>query len=303
MVGKALVIGGAGFLGSGIVAELVRADWQVASLGRGNKPNREARVRFIQADRHAPGGLGAALGGEVFDLVVDCAAYQQPDAEDAVATFARTAGHYVFISTDFVYAPTIDGGFPIEEDAPKEQRLPYGTGKLACEAVLTRAWQERRFPGTTLRPPHIIGAGSLLGSGSVQGRDAQLVEHLRAGTDLTLIAEGQLLIQPVWNRQVGAGIAHLAGNERAFGEIFNGAGGECVTTRRYYALIAELLGVPLRFDAISLDDYLARWPDKAPFARHRCYSLRHLEERTGYRPHLPLRDALAQTLAGLREGR
>src|SRR5436190_7176913 len=178
--------------------------------------------------------LAGALAGRRFELVVDCAAYQRPDAEGAVATFAGQTDHYVFVSTDFTYSPSIEGPFPIQEDAPKETERPYGTGKLDCEAVLRRAWKERRFPFTALRPPHIVGAGKELGSGSVQGRDPLLLQHVRAGTDLTLLAEGQLLIQPVWNREVGTCIAHLAGNERAFGQAFNCMGPDCVTTHRYY---------------------------------------------------------------------
>lgn len=296
MAGAALVIGGAGFLGTGIVQELQAAGWTVTALGRGRKQNSVAGVAFLQADRTQPGALAGALEGRHFDLVVDCAAYQQADAEGAVATFAGQTGHYVFISTDFTYAPSIEGPFPIKEDAPKETQRSYGVGKLACEAVLHRAWEAQHFPGTALRPPHIMGAGKELGSGTVQGRDTQLLTHLREGRDVTLLAEGQLLIQPVWNREVGRCIAHLAGNARAFGQVFNCTSPDCVTTRVYYQMIADTLGVPLRADSMSVADYLARWPDRAPFARHRIYDLTHLRETTGYIPHLPLKDAIAETV-------
>ncbi|MGH2352836.1 MAG: NAD-dependent epimerase/dehydratase family protein [Chloroflexota bacterium] len=302
-VGQALVIGGTGFLGTAIVRELQGAGCVVTSLGRGRKANTVEGVEFIQADRAEHGAMAAALGQRRFDLVVDCAAYRRAEAEDAVATFAGTAGHYVFISTDFVYAPEIEGPFPITEDAPKERERPYGVGKLECEAVLAEGWETQRFPSTTLRPPHIMGAGKELGSGTVQGRDPHLLEHLRAGTDVTLLAEGQLLIQPVWNREVGTCIAHLAGNERAFGQVFNCTGPDCVTTRRYYQLIADRLGVPLRADSMDVREYLARWPEKAPFARHRLYDLSRLQAVTGYRPRWRLEAAIAETVAWTENGR
>src|SRR5688572_9211598 len=172
--GSALVIGGAGFLGTGIVRELVAAGWHVTALGRGNKPLLVDGVSFVRADRATPGALAKSLEGRTFELVVDCAAYKGPDAADAIDTFAGKTSHYVFISTDFVYSPRIEGPFPIKEDAPKDAMLPYATGKLACEALLTRAWNERKLPFTTLRPPHIMGAGNVLGSGTVQGRDKSL---------------------------------------------------------------------------------------------------------------------------------
>ncbi len=296
MARTALVIGGAGFLGTGIVRELKEAGWSITSLGRGRKVNRVPGVEFIQADRSQPGALASAVGSTRYDLVVDCAAYQRPDAENAVATFAGKTGHYVFISTDFVYSPTNDGQFPLTEDAPKETERSYGTGKLACEAVLARAWEDQRFPATTLRPPHIMGAGKELGTGTVQGRDPQLLAHLRAGTDVTLLGEGLLLIQPVWNREVGTCIAHLAGNARAHGQVFNCMGPDCVTTQRYYQLVADRLGVPLRTTSMDVSEYLARWPDRAPFARHRVYDLRHLTDVTGYQPRWRLADAIAETV-------
>ncbi len=258
MTRDALVIGGTGFLGTGIVRALRAAGWSVTSAGRGRKQQTVADVSFLQVDRAQPGALAQALGQQRFDLVVDCAAYQRPDVEDAIATFAGRTGHYVFISTDFVYAPSIEGPFPIGEDAPKEQKHTYGVGKVACEAALSEAWQASRFPCTTLRPPHIVGAGKELGTGSVQGRDTALLEHLRNGTGLTLLAEGLLVIQPVWNREVGACITHIAGMEGAFGGVFNCAGPDRYTSRCYYQMIADRLGVPLRAESMTVGECLRR---------------------------------------------
>src|SRR5438552_2029810 len=80
MAKQALIIGGAGFLGTGVVKELQAAGWRVTSLGRGRKQNTVSGVNFIPADRQEPGALARAIEGQRFDLVVDCAAYQRPDA-------------------------------------------------------------------------------------------------------------------------------------------------------------------------------------------------------------------------------
>ena len=58
--GSALVIGGAGFLGTGIVRELLAAGWHVTALGRRNKPLLVDGVPYLRADRATPGALAQA---------------------------------------------------------------------------------------------------------------------------------------------------------------------------------------------------------------------------------------------------
>ena len=130
-----------------------------------------------------------------------------------------------------------------------------------------------------------------------------MLERLRAGDPegITLLAEGQLLIQPVWNREVGACIAHIAGDERALGQVFNCTGPDCVTTRRYYQLIADRLGVPLQAGSLDTRAYLERWPERAPFARHRIYDTSRLTTAAGYRPRFRLEEAIAETVAWMEQ--
>jgi nucleoside-diphosphate-sugar epimerase len=294
----ALVIGGTGFLGAAIAHELREKGWRCAVSGRGNKPA-PAGFEMIVADHAAPGGLATAFAGRTFDLVVDCACYKPNEADEAVAAFAGRCGHFVFISTDFVYVAHDDLRLPIDEDAPKQTVAPYGVGKLACEAILHRAAADGRLNVTTLRPPHIMGAGKNLGCDFAAMRDGQVLQKLRDGATV-LTAEGQLLVQPVWNREVGWICDHIAGNPATFGEVFNCCGPDCVTTRRYYELIAERLGVPFRFTSVSVDELKRTKPDAAPVIRHRVYDLSRLRQIAGYMPRGRIEDAIDETLAWMR---
>ncbi len=289
---KTLVIGGTGFLGSGITSVLAECGHQVELMARGNKANGFPQLPFLVCDRSDPAAFAAALGGATFDLVVDCAGYKGADIAAVLPTLAGGIGHFIFISTDFTYSPHIVE-IPIREDAPKETQRPYGVGKLECEKLLL---ESAKLSVTILRPPHILGAGKELGVGSVDGRDKDLLRKMRAGSPITLIAEGLLAIQPVMHREIGQAIAHFAGNPRAFGRAFNMVGPDCVTVRRYYELIAEKLGVTPKWDTMTREEFLRRWPDKAPFARHRIYDPTALIETTGYRPHIPLGVAIAETV-------
>lgn len=294
---RALIIGGTGFLGAAIVRALSEAGWNVTNLARGRQAAPFADVPLLIADRAQPGELARATQPHDFDLVVDCAAYQEAHVAAAIQAFAGRTRLYVFISTDFVYAAAPDAKFPVVEDAPKQRDVPYAAGKLDCEAALLQAWNEQQFPATILRPPHILGAGKALGCDPLVMREAGLLNDMRNGRELPLLAEGQLLVQPVWNREVGSCIAHLAAIEgqECCGQIFNCAGPDAITTRRYYEIIAEYLGVPLRFRSVAMSDFVQQSPDKAHIARHRIYDLSRLQEVTGYKPHLRVEDAIGET--------
>lgn len=290
-----LLIGGSGFVGHA-VAELFlsRAD-TVYSLTRGNKPNPPG-VESLVGDRSDLQSFAAAIKGRDYELVIDITAMNAEHVHAVLPPLQDRCGHYFLISTDFVYATDIET-FPIDERAPKDTESPYAKGKLAAEKAL----EEYRIPTTALRPPHIIGKGKELGTGSVQGRDKGLLRFMRAGTGLTLIAEGEYLIAPVWTKQIALAIAACALKSTTFGQVMNCPGGDIVTTRQYYKLIADRLGIPLRYDTISGEEYRRDNPDKRAFARHRIYDTTKLRELAGYTPAPMLEDAIDETVAWMEE--
>ena len=66
-----LVIGGTGFVGQTLVAELLKAGHSVAVMHRRAKHNLGRRVRNIVADRNDGQAVRTALAGSNFDLVFD----------------------------------------------------------------------------------------------------------------------------------------------------------------------------------------------------------------------------------------
>lgn len=292
----ALVIGGTGFLGTAIAGRLHADGYAVTVLSRGTLPQTTHGVNLLVADREQPGRVKAAAAGKRFDLVVDCVAYKGEDFTDALDAFTRNAGHYVFIGTDFVYALEASERLPIAEEAPLAAASAYAAGKLAIEEGLRVAHDAENFPGTILRPPHLLGAGRPAGCNSVLGRDAELTRRLKRNEPIELIAEGQLIIQPASIRDVAACVAHIAGKPETFGQTFNIAGPDAVTTETYYRLIAKQLGVELTYTSIPLSVFRQKHPQPAPFARHRMYDLSHLKEVTGFEPKVGIEDALRETV-------
>jgi nucleoside-diphosphate-sugar epimerase len=100
----------------------------------------------------------------------------------------------------------------------------------------------------------------------------------------------------VWTREIANCIAHIAGMEQSFGHIFNFAGPDAVTAKRYYEIVAGLLGVELQFSSVPLHTFLQHKPNDVHYARHRIYDTSRLTQVTGYKPQLKLEDALKETL-------
>lgn len=292
---RVLIIGGSGFVGSALCEELSRLGHAVTSLSRGRMPVSQHATSLV-ADRAEPAAVRTAIGDRVFDLVIDTCTYTADDARNALSAIQGRCGHYVFISTDFVYVAHDDLRLPIDEHARTHTQTPYAAGKLAAEQVFREAFERDGFPITTLRPPHVLGAGKNLGSDFTSIRDGRILDKLRAGTGTTLLEGGQLLLQPVWHREIAWCCDAIAGKRSAMGEVFNLAGPDCITTRRYYQLIADALQVPLKFESVSLDIFTAAHPDRAPMTRHRIYSTEKLTRLTGYQPRGRVEDAIQETL-------
>ncbi len=294
-----LVIGGTGFLSGTVVREAQSAGHAVTILTRGSRPAPPG-VEALVADRSDGPSVSAALGERQFDAVIDCIGFHSPDAAQDLAVCNGRAGRLVFISTDFVY-----GGeprrLPLTEAAPTDSLNDYGRNKRACEELLLRNGPAAGIAVTVLRPPHILGAGSHLGTGSLQGRDPMLIDRMRQAAPVLLLDGGTLLIQPIAAADVArAALAALA-TPAAGGAIYNIAGPDGVTTRRYYELIADLLGVELHVLSLPASLWVAAHPDRAPFAQHRLYSTTALTRDTGFTPGVSLRAMQEDTIRWLEE--
>src|SRR5579859_419640 len=240
---KLLIIGGTGFLSSALVAESLAAGHEVTIVTRGRRTCASAPdVRQIIADRSDRPAFQSAVQGQEFDAVLDAICFTPEQAQQDIDCFAGRAGRLVMISTDFVYSVG-PHPLPIPEEASRDAPTDYGRNKAKAEDVLFGATEN--LPVTVLRPPHIVGAGGLLGTGSLQGRDPALPARLRRGEPIVLLDGGALLIQPADRCDIARASLAVLQTPNTIARAYNVAGPEAVTTRRYYEIIAEALEVPL----------------------------------------------------------
>ena len=289
---RALVIGGAGFVGTAACKELMRRGVETIAAGRKERPY-GTFTSYVAFDRADEEQLARVLEQTRPDVLLDLACYRPAEVE-AVARRFRGA-RYVFVSTG-VYPPLHgrrareEDFHPLEGEPPAE--LDYRDGKRWCETVLSR---HDDLPWTVVRPPAIFGPGD---------------HTLRIAAYIQRVEDGGPLLVPVetyertanlaWVRDVGFACA-LACDLRkdARGKAYNVAF-EDVSLRDLIEAIAQALGTEAKMHPVPFD----RLPEGAsPYgldpARHSGYDITRARDELGFEPSA-LEDALAETLAWYR---
>jgi nucleoside-diphosphate-sugar epimerase len=272
-----LNIGGSGFLSGTITRAALAAGHTVTVITRGQRPLPPGVQAMVvdRKDRVAFANQIAAQPGD-WDLVIDSIGMEPGDAEQDLQAFAGRCGAFVFISTDFVYDPSLRK-VPQSEDDAFYTGQDYGARKRACEEVFLNG-QPGRIPWTVLRPCHIYGPGSQLGCLPLHGRDKELISRLRAGETLKLVGGGEFLQQPIYAEDIAkVALAVPDFQPTVRGQIFNVAGPDIVPSREYYQIVADVLGVPLTVEAVDVAAHLAANPGAAPFCCDRVYDLAKLK--------------------------
>lgn len=177
---KLLVMGGAGYIGSVVAAQLLAAGHEVTvadNLSRGHRDAVPAPASFVEADLLDPASLHTLLAPG-FDAVLHFAALSLVAESVAEPTLyyranvggtvnlldaMRTAGvaRLVFSSTAAVYGEP--AAVPIPEDAATVPTNPYGASKLAVDQAIAFAAAAHGLGAVSLRYFNVAGASGPYG--------------------------------------------------------------------------------------------------------------------------------------------
>jgi len=266
---RALVLGGAGFIGTAACKELMRRGVETIAAGRRDRPY-GTFTSYVAFDRDDEAQLKRALESVQPDVVLDLAGDEPMQVEAMIRSFK--GDRYVFVSSGIVY-PDIDGRPAGEDDfAPLDGQPPaevdYMAGKRWCETVLSRATD---FPWTVVRPPAVFGAAD---------------RTLRIAAYIQRVEDGGPVL---------AGDPRKQANHRAYNVGFEG-----VSLRALIEGIARAMAKPANLRPVPFEDL----PDSAsPYGpnpkRPAGYAIDRARSELGFEPSA-LEDALAETLAWYR---
>lgn len=290
---RALVIGGAGFIGVAACKELMRRGVETIAAGRKDRPY-GTFTSYVAFDRDDEAQLEGTLATVQPDVVLDLAAFL-PGQVEAVARHFK-GERYVLVSSGAVY-PELDGRRAREDDfaaasGARPNELDYAAGKRWCETVL-RESNDLRW--TVVRPPSVLGPGD---------------PSLRIAAYMQRVADGGPLLVPSesferpfgisWVKDIGFACA-LACDVRKKTEhrVYNAAF-ESVSLLALIEGIARAMGTTPNVRAIPF----AELPEGAsPYGpdprRYGGMDISRATAELGFEPSA-LEDALAETLAWFR---
>jgi UDP-glucose 4-epimerase len=305
---RALVTGGAGFIGSNLADRLIADGVEVAIIDNFRTGRREflegpaAAADLIEGDVLDPSALARAVEGcdTVFHLQANADVRHGLDhprldieqnllATSALLEAMRAAGvnRIVFSSTGSIYGEPET--FPTPEDCPfPVQTSLYGASKAAAEGLIAAYCHGYGFTGTALR------FVSVLGERYSHGHVFDFVAALRRDPSrLRILGNGKQRksYMHVADCVDGILLARDSTPDSTF-EVFNLGADETVVVDDSVAIITATLGVSPELEYTGGE---RGWPGDSPLIHLDATKIR----AQGWTPKLTIREGIERTIAWL----
>ena len=303
---KALVTGGAGFIGSHLVDRLIDAGFAtvvIDNLSAGKEENVNSKARFYLLDLDSD-DLAQVIGSERPEAVFHLAAQvsvsrsiSQPlwDAKTNIVAFLKLLQalrelpqleKVIFASTAAVYGYNYP--VPTLEEYPASPISPYAISKLAQEHYLQFLQYHTKTPCVMLRYSNVYGPRQdPHGEGGVV---AIFIDAMTSGQDPTIHGDGSQTRDFVFVEDVvEANIAALVDNVSG---VFNvGTGGE-TSVEGLFELLRE--HIDPRIEKVH-------GPERSGDVKRSALSNSKAREILGWQPKVTLEEGLMRTIRWFRE--
>ena len=319
---RVLVIGGTGFIGRGVVRELVSEEHTVAVFHRGTAGvELPAGVESITGDRKTLSQHADALRAWAPEVVIDVILSSGTQARHLVATFRGVARRVVAVGSMDVYRAVgvvhglEPGGLeplPLREDSPRRSRLQTYPRETLRMLQYTFGWLddeydkipvedsvlgESGFDGVVLRLPMVYGPGDPL------RRFAGLLAEMGAHPDeITFNAS-----EAAWRGtrgyvgDVSHAIVLAATHDLGAYRVFNVGERDALSELDWARLVAGAAGWNGRFVVLppdAPDD--SRFRIRGNFAQHWVADTSRIRHALGYRESVDREEAVRRTIDSYR---
>lgn len=304
-MGRIVVIGATGHVGTYLVPRLVRGGHEVVALSRGTRepyvPAPEwRRVERVAIDREAT-DFGERIAALEPDAVVDMLCFTPESARQLVDALRPTRPLLVHCGSIWVHGPA--ARVPVTEDEPRTGYGEYGAGKAAIEALLQRETVAGGVPSVVLHPGHITGPWpSITPAGNL---DLDVWRRLATGEPVALPDLGLGVLHHVHADDVAQAFERALARPAAIGASFHVVSEQAMTLRGLAAGVAGWFG---REPVIDLVD----WPEferrvgadhaeatRAHVERSIAASIDRARHVLGYQPRHSSLEALRESLRWL----
>lgn len=235
---KALVTGGAGFIGSHTTDALLARGMQVVvldDLSGGFADNVDPRARFIKGSITDHELVERLFQTEKFDYVVHLAAYAAEGLSHFIKHFNYTnnllgsinlinasVNHnvrcFVFTSSIAVYGASPE--LPMTEATPPHPEDPYGIAKLAVEQELRVSQAMFGLNYVIFRPHNVYGERQNIGD-RYRNVVGIFMNQILQGKPMSIFGDGEQTRAFSYIKDVAPVLAAACETEAAYNQIFN----------------------------------------------------------------------------------
>ncbi len=255
---RAVVTGGAGFIGSHLVERLLADGHRVTvvdNFATGRRSNlaeasRHGRLRVVEADVTDAGKMTGALRGTDWVFHLAALADIVPSIERPTEYFranvvgtqtvleaARAAGvrRFLYAASSSCYG--IPEAFPTPETAPIRPQYPYALTKYLGEELVRHWGQVYRMPTVSLRLFNVYGPRSRT-SGTYGAVFGIFLAQKLSGRPFTVVGDGHQTRDFTFVTDVAEAFVQASASPAAAGEVLNVGSGSTYSVNR----LVELLG-------------------------------------------------------------
>jgi len=296
-----LVTGGAGFIGSHLVKELVKSGFSVRvldNLSNGSLENiRDAlgSIEFIKGDIRDKNVVEGALKG--VDAVVHLAALidvaesvEKPElyldvnvnGTFNVARASRKVSAFIFASTCAVYGEPVR--IPIGEDHPLSPKSPYAATKIAGEAFVQAYGNLYGYRPVILRFFNVYGPRQ---SKAYAGVITEFVKRAASGEPPIIFGDGEQTRDFVHVKDAAKAIIKALESDNASG-IYNIGSGVAITINDLAHLILKLAG--------KENVEPVHGPPRPGDIKHSQANINRAKKELGYNPSVSLEEGIREIL-------